>query len=125
MNIIISIKPIYAEKILNWEKLFELRKFFTKKEVSKVIIYESAPISRVVGEFEIEKILYEPLDKLWNDTKNYSCVNKEFFDKYFEWKEYWYAIKVKNPKRYKESKSITEYWAKVPPQSYMYCSTKL
>ena len=120
MNIILSIKPYYAEKILNWEKLYELRKVFTKKTFSKVIIYESAPISRVVWEFEIEKILYEPLNKLREDTKNYSFVYKEFFDKYFEWQEYWYAIKIKNPIRYKEQKLLSDYGKKYPPQSYYF-----
>ena len=120
MNIIISIKPIYAEKILNWEKLYELRRLFTKKEIGKVIIYESAPISRVVGEFEVEKVLYKSLEDLWEATKDFSCVDKAFFDEYFRWKEFWYAIKVKNPKRYQHTKPITNYWIEFPPQSYTF-----
>jgi len=120
MDIIISIKPIYTEKILIWEKLFELRKRFSIKKIKKAIIYESTPKSRVVGEFEVEKILYEPLDRLRNNTKDYSCIDKKFFDKYFEWKEKWYAIKIKNPKRYKETKKISDYGMKYPPQSYAF-----
>lgn len=120
MDIILSIKPIYAEKILKWEKLYELRRLFTKKEILKIIIYASDPISRVVGEFEVEKILYESLDKLRKETKDYSCVDKKFFDEYYKWKEYWYALKIKNPIRYKEPKLITEYWKKHPPQSYYF-----
>ena len=120
MQIILSIKPIYAEKILNWEKLYELRKVFTKKEISKVIIYESAPVSRIVGEFEIKEVLHEPIKKLRNLTNEFSCINKEFFDEYFKWKEFWFAIKVKNPKRYMEHKKISEYWMERPPQSYAF-----
>ena len=120
MDIILSIKSQYAEKIFHWEKIYELRRSFSKKGISKIIIYETAPISRVVWEFKIEKILYEPLEKLWNDTKDYSCVSREFFDKYFNWKEFWYAIKVRNPKKYKNPKLISDYWIKRPPQSYYY-----
>lgn len=120
MDIILSIKSKYVEKILSWEKLYELRKVFTKDKINKVIIYESAPISRVVGEFEIEKVLYEPLGKLWDITKDFSCVDMEFFEKYFNWKEYWYAIKIKNPKRYKKHRLITDYWTKRPPQNYAF-----
>ena len=120
IDLILSIKPEYTEKILNWEKLYELRRLFTKKEVDKVIIYESAPVSRVVGEFEIEEILCEPLDRLRNDTRDYSCVDKRFFDQYFEWKEKWYAIKIKNLKRYKEEKLISDYGMEYPPQSYAF-----
>ena len=115
-----SIKPYYAEKILNWEKLYELRKIFTKKKISKVIIYESAPVSKVVGEFEVKEVLYEPLEDLWNYTKDLSCVNREFFDQYFKWKEFWYAVKIKNPKRYKTPKLVSEYWLKGIPQSYVF-----
>lgn len=120
MKIILSIKPKYTEKILNWEKLYELRKVFAKKQINKVIIYESSPISKIVGEFEIEKVLYESLERLWDITKDFSCVDKGFFEKYFKWKEYWYAIKIKNPKRYKKSKLITDYWMKRPPQNYAF-----
>lgn len=120
MYVIVSIKPQYVRKILNWEKLYELRKVFTKHEINKVIIYESSPISRVVGEFEIEKVLYKPLEILWDITKDFSCVDKKFFEEYFKWKEYWYAIKIKNPKRYKEPKLITDYWMKRPPQNYAF-----
>ena len=35
MNIIISIKPFYAEKILNWEKTYELRRSFSEKEIMR------------------------------------------------------------------------------------------
>ena len=120
MKIIISIKPIYAEKILNWEKLYELRKIFSNKKIDKAIIYESAPVSRVVWEFEIEEVLCEPIDVLWNKTKGYSCVDEKFFDEYYKWKDKWYAIKVKNPIRYKEIKKISDYWMNYPPQSYAF-----
>lgn len=118
MKIILSIMPFYAEKILDWEKLYELRRSFSDKEISKVIVYECAPVSKIVGEFEIEKILYESLENLRKNTKSYSCIDKEFFDKYFEWKEYGYAIKIRNPKRYKNSKLISDFWFKRPPQAY-------
>lgn len=124
MVIIMSIKPSYAKKILKWEKVFELRKSFSKRTVKKVVIYESAPISKVVGEFEIGEVLYEPLEDLWNHTKNLSCVNRKFFDQYFEWKKFWFAIKVKNPQRYKKHKMISDYWINFPPQSYMYLNIK-
>ncbi len=120
MNIIISIKPFYAEKILNWEKTYELRRSFSKKEIKKVIIYKSAPISRIVGEFEIDHILYEGIDQLWKDTKDYSSVDREFFDKYFQWKEKWYAIKIKNVKKYEKSKLVSKYWVKFAPQNYCF-----
>lgn len=119
-KIIISIKPVFTEKILNWEKIYELRKRFSDKKISKAIIYESSPISKVVGEFDVEEVLCETIDILWEKTKTSSCVDKKFFNEYYNWKEYWYALKVKNPKRYKAPKSLSEYWKKYPPQSYYF-----
>ena len=120
MKILLSIKRNYADLILKWEKIYEIRRLFTKKKIDKIVIYESAPTKRVVGECNIEEILYKPLDELWNITKWESCVDKEFFYEYFKGKEYWYAIKLKAPKRYKTPKSISEYNLKRPPQNYCF-----
>ena len=122
MKILLSIKPIYANKILNWEKLFELRKSIPKEKFDTVIIYSSSPEKRIIWEFKVEWIICENLDKLWNITKRWSCVDKKFFDEYFKWKDKWYAIKVSNPIRYKESFPITKY-ANFPPQSFMYINS--
>ena len=119
MKILLSIKPVYANKILNWEKVFELRKSIPKENFDTVIIYSSSPEKKIIWEFKVEWIICENLDKLWNVTKRWSCVDKKFFDKYFKWKDKWYAIKVSNPIRYKGSFSITKY-ANFPPQSFMY-----
>ena len=119
MKILLSIKPIYANKILNWEKLFELRKSIPKEKFDTVIIYSSSPEKRIIWEFKVEWIICENLDKLWNITKWWSCVDKKFFDEYYKWKDKWYAIKVSNPLRYRESFFITKY-ANFPPQSFMY-----
>lgn len=119
MKILLSIKPIYANKILDWEKFFELRKSIPKEEFDTVIIYSSFPEKKIIWEFKVDKIIYKSLDELWDITKEWSCVDKKFFDEYYKWKERWYAIKVKEIKRYKESLPITTY-TKFPPQSFMY-----
>ena len=119
MKILLSIKPIYANKILNWEKKFELRKFIPKEKFDTIIIYSSSPEKRIIWEFEVEEIIYEDINKLRDVTKESSCVDKKFFYEYYKWKNKGYAIKVKESKRYKESLPITKY-AKFPPQSFMY-----
>jgi len=119
MKVLLSIKPIYANKILNWEKIFELRKSIPKNKFDTVIIYSSLPEKRIIWEFKVEEIICEKLDQLWNDVKEWSCINKKFFDEYYKWKEKWYAIKVGNVIKYDKTLSITAY-AKIPPQSFMY-----
>lgn len=120
MKVILSIKPYYADKILDWEKKYELRRTIFKSKVTKVYIYASAPISKVIGEFEIDNILCEDIPDLWKRTKDYSCVDRKFFKSYFSNKEKWYAIKVKRPKRYKNYLSIKESFWVLPPQCFAY-----
>jgi len=53
MQVLLSIKPEYAEKILNGEKKYEFRKVLPKnKSITKVIIYATMPIGKVIGEFQ-------------------------------------------------------------------------
>lgn len=121
MKVILSIKPYYAEKILSGEKLYELRKtIFKVPNITKVIIYASSPISKVIGEFEIDGILYEELTQLWKKTKEYSGVDKSFFDDYFEDRKRGYAIKIKNIRKYRESLDIVEKYGIKAPQSFSY-----
>lgn len=119
MKILLSIKPEYANKILDWEKLFELRKSIPKNKFDTVVIYSSAPQKRIIWEFDVEEVIYENIDKLWNIVKDYACVDEEFFNEYYKWREKWYAIKVKKTRRYKDTLPITVY-TKHPPQWFMY-----
>ena len=119
MKVLLSIKPNYANKILDWEKLFELRKFIPSKKFNTVVIYSSSPEKKIIWEFKVDWIIHEDLDKLWNIVKDKSCVNKKFYDEYFKWRTKWYAIKIKDPIRYKELLPITKY-CKRPPLSFMY-----
>ncbi|MEO6728421.1 MAG: ASCH domain-containing protein [Candidatus Dojkabacteria bacterium] len=121
MKVILSIKPYYAEKILNGEKTYELRKsIFKVPNIKTVIIYASSPISRIIGEFEIDGIIHEEISLLWKKTKEFTAVNKSFFDEYFTDKEKGYAIKIKNIKRYDKTYSILEKYGMTAPQSFSY-----
>ena len=106
MKVLLSIKPEFANKIFEGTKKFEFRKSIFKKQVSTVVVYASAPLQQVIGEFEIEQILYLDLETLWNITHSNSGVSKNFFFVYFEDKERGYAIEIKNTKLYKIPKNL-------------------
>lgn len=121
MKVILSIKPYYAEKILSGEKTYELRKsIFKAPNITTVIIYASSPISRIIGEFEIDGIIHEEIALLWKKTKKFTSVDKLFFDEYFANKEKGYAIKIKKIKRYEETYNIMEKYGICAPQSFSY-----
>ena len=122
MKILLSIKPEFAESILNGYKKFEFRKtIFRNKEVRAVIIYATMPVGKVIGEFEIEKILSSQPDELWNMTKKYAGITRDFFDEYFSERDKGFAIEVKNPLRYDTPIPLNELIpGAVPPQSFRY-----
>ncbi|MGC4235857.1 MAG: hypothetical protein QM594_22995 [Niabella sp.] len=123
MKVLLSIKPEFADMIFAGTKLFEFRRaIFKNTGVKKVVVYASSPIQKVIGEFEIDFILKNKLDELWNETQEFSGITKEYFFQYFSNKEEGFAIKIKNQKKYRRPKSLKEDYNLLPPQSFLYLS---
>jgi len=121
MKVLLSIKPEFADKIFNGIKKYEFRRsIFKKKEVKTVVVYASSPVQKIIGEFEIETIIKEKVNRLWNLTKDFSGISEEYFFEYFINKEDGFAIKIKRTKKYKRPLSIKEDFNATPPQSFMY-----
>lgn len=122
MKILLSIKPEYALQILDGSKRFEFRKRVHKDErVQTVVIYATMPIGKVVGEFTIGSIHSERPARLWQRTKTFSGITRQFFDDYFQDRAIGHAIEVKQVTRYSVPKPIGDYLASgVPPQSFAY-----
>ncbi len=125
MKVLLSIKPEFAEKIFNGSKKYEFRRaIFKNPNVKIVVVYASSPIQKVIGEFEIDQIIFYNLATLWNETKEFSGISKDYFLKYFENKENGFAIKIKKAKRYKIPMCIREDFNSLPPQSFLYLNYK-
>ena len=121
MKVILSIKPEFAEKIFNGSKKYEFRRsIFKDPSVKKIIVYASAPISKIIGEFEIDEILRSELNTLWSKTKEYSGISKDYYLKYFEGKKEGYALKIKKTQKYQDHLSIEDNFGLLPPQSFAY-----
>lgn len=121
MKVLLSIKPEYANKIFDGSKKFEFRKaIFKNPSIKKVIVYASSPVQQVIGEFEIEGILSDNPQQLWNKTRDHSGVSEEFFFNYFVDKKIGYAIKIINIKKYKTPLCIKQNFNIIPPQSFTY-----
>ncbi len=121
MRVLLSIKPEYAEKIFDGTKKYEFRRsVFKNHSIKTIVVYASSPVKRVIGEFDIEKIIVDDLHKLWNKTKEFSGISEDFFFEYFNNKEKGYAIKIKQTRRYQKSLSLKDDFNATPPQSFMY-----
>lgn len=123
MKALLSIKPEFVEEIIEGRKKFEYRKkLFKRSDISSIVVYATKPYGKVVGEFEIETILEENIDKLWSDTKHLSGISEEFFYEYFKDRDSGFAIQIKKFKEYKKHLELSEFDStiKAAPQSFCY-----
>lgn len=115
-NIILSIKPQYVEEIIAGRKLFEFRKAIFKRKVAKVYIYASAPVCKVVGEFQPIDVIKGSPEIVWQRTQDFAGIKKEWYDIYYQGKTTAYAIAIKNLKIYQIPKELPFH----APQSFRY-----
>lgn len=121
MNVLLSIKPKYANLIFNGKKLYEFRKSIFKQQVQKIIVYSSYPVSRLIGEIEYDCIICKTPHEMWIETKHCSGISKEVFFDYFKGRKKAYAIKIKSFTRYRNSIKIEDKYPGIkPPQSFRY-----
>lgn len=120
-KILMPINPKYVEMILSGRKKYEYRKIRAKRNnVDKIIIYSTYPIMKVVAEVDVEEIIEETPAKLWELTKNYSGVTKEFYNDYYKKKKNAIAYKLGNIEKYDKPKRLSEIGINYVPQSFVY-----
>lgn len=119
-TILLSINPEHVDNIFNGKKLYEYRKTKCKRKVDKIIIYSTFPVMKVVGEADVDNILEEEPEKIWEKTKSKSGINKKFFDEYYKNSIYAVAYKLVNIIRYEDPKNLQEFGVSKPPQSFLY-----
>lgn len=122
MKVLLSIKPEFAEKIFNGTKRVEFRRsIFRSNNISRVVVYASSPIQKIIGEFEIDEILSGSPEYLWCETSEYAGISKLYFDQYFENKDTGYAIRIKSVKKYIDPLCLkVDFNIAHPPQSFQY-----
>jgi predicted transcriptional regulator len=93
-DFLFSIKPGYAELIVEGEKTVELRRRFTKNVAagSIVLIYCTSPTQAIIGFARIKKVELLPLDTLWSKHGSRAKIDEEDFDSYFLGCDEGYAI---------------------------------
>lgn len=122
MNVLLSIKPEFAEKIFSGEKKFEFRKnIFKRTDIEKVIVYATMPVGKVIGEFSVQGVIEGRPDAVWSQTRNHAGISKKFFSAYFDGREKAFAIKVGSFNKYDEPYPLSSLGEGVTaPQSYRY-----
>ena len=65
MKILLSVKPVFVEEIMRGKKLFEYRKtIYKNRNISRIVVYSSSPVCRVVGEIDVKDVLCDTPERL-------------------------------------------------------------
>ena len=115
-GVLMSIRPQFAEAILDGRKTVELRRRRPSfAEGTTVLIYSSAPDRHVLGSFVAGAILAAAPSELWGRVNERTGISRDVFDEYFAGCDYAYAIEILNPKRINATRLRIR-----PPQSYLF-----
>ena len=129
-DVVLSIKPVYSEKILTGEKTVELRRRFPVAAPHGAIayIYSSSPVKAMVGTASIRDVWRLPVEQIWTEFESLAFIERPLFDKYFEGLEYGYAIVFDGVKSFSRPLPLDELREKFgfePPQSFLYAKHDL
>ncbi len=102
------------------EKRFEFRRNIFKRNVDIISIYITAPVCRVVAEFDVLSIISAPLPRLWKSTKKHAGIDEDSFYRYFKGRDCGHAIVIGNVREYKEPFCPIKRLGIKPPQSFVY-----
>lgn len=121
-----AIHPGYAEAILDGAKHVEFRKRTLASDVSRVVIYATSPIQKVVGEFTIRETVVDEPDVIWERFGDVGEIDRESFGAYYANSSTAVAFVVDEATRYRKPQALKEL-ASAPaiPQSFSYISASV
>ena len=119
-SILLSIKPTYSKQILDGIKRYEYRKRICKKHIERIIIYESYPTKKVVGEAQVVSKMSMNKNELWYLTKDYAGISKDTYMAYFKNSDIGCAYQLGYVIRYSKGISLEELGVSKAPQSFIY-----
>lgn len=119
--ILLPIHPEYVNLIKLGKKKIEFRKRKFSKTVSKVLVYSTSPISKIIGYFDILGIVKSSPKKLWQDYSTVSGITEENYFKYYSNVQEAIGIKIGDVNLFTNEVDIS-ILNTVPPQSFKYLS---
>jgi len=129
-SILISVKPEYADQIMDGCKTVELRRRFTEEvdKNTRLFIYSSSPVKAIVGYARIDRVAKLAVPQIWRTFRNEACIEKADFENYFHGSDFGFVVllnQVKPLAASLELEDISDRWGIRPPQSYMYLTAEV
>ena len=123
-DVIFSLKPAYAEKILSGEKTVEFRKNLCAESIGKILIYETSPVKKITGEVCVDAIVSGPPEEVWERLGERAAMTRMAYDRYYLKRNRAVAYCLSRPVRYEKARELSEYGVSSAPQSFTYVKEK-
>jgi predicted transcriptional regulator len=128
-DVLFSIRPNFAEKIINGSKTVELRRRFTHKVKAGAIalIYCTSPTKAIVGAAVIVGIECLPIKTIWDRHGAAAEIRRTDFNDYFFGCKEGFAILLRKPVRFEKqvkASNLKKRFGFVAPQSFIYLPKK-
>lgn len=95
MYFLMSIKPKYADLILNGIKTVEIRRTrMNAQPGDTVVMYATIPTAKIVGFFIVEQVAFASTEDIWERFGNHSCLTIEEYTDYAASKAEMCAISI-------------------------------
>lgn len=121
MNILLSIKPEYTQKIFSGEKKYEFRRQRPISIIERAIIYECAPSKNIVGWFTVKRILSGSPKDIWKRCKNSGGIEREDYFAYCNGRKVIYALEIDRFLQFRAPINPFEICSDFrPPQNFSY-----
>jgi predicted transcriptional regulator len=124
--ILLSVKPKFANLIVEGSKRVELRRTIPAQNVGTIAIYSSSPVQMIVALADVKEIIEASPTKLWDISKgNGGGLTKAELLAYFEGKKTGFALMLENVRVYGKPVQPTKVFKPFSaPQSFKYLTPK-
>jgi predicted transcriptional regulator len=116
-DLVVAIHPQHAERILNGTKTVELRSRFPDvEEGTRVYLYATAPISAVVGGFQVAGIETGTPEQIWERNSKELSITIDEFRAYANGQPKLKAIQIRQP--FRLSKPVSRAELRAMPEAF-------
>lgn len=124
--ILLSIKPKFADLILEGSKRVELRRSIPAQRVGTIAIYSSSPVQSIVALVDVKETIEATPTKLWVIAKeNGGGLTRKELLAYFESKSFGFALMLENVRVFEKPVNPNKIFKLfTAPQSFKYLTTK-
>lgn len=123
--LLISVKPEFANKIMEGSKTIELRKSAPKTEKGDIIvIYSTMPEKAVLGIGTVGEIIKSSPEDIWSNYSDRLGIDKIRFDQYYSGHKSAIGIAINNIRKFREKVPLSIMKERFPrfspPQTFRY-----